>query len=55
MNDKHNIPMTIAVVTVLIVLFGLVGGNDYAHELALENARLRGVVSACHAAQEVRP
>lgn len=55
MDNQHNILLTIAVLVALIVAFGFVGNGDYADELALENARLRGVVSACHAAQEVRP
>ena len=54
-QPEHNIIQTVAVLIALILLFGLVGNGDYADELALENARLRGVVSACHATQEVRP
>ncbi len=54
-HSEHNILQTVAVLIALILLFGLVGSGDYADELAIENARLRGMVSACHATEEVRP
>ena len=55
MDNQHNIPLTIAVLVALIVLFGFVGSGDYADALASENARLRGALSVCHAAQAVQP
>lgn len=55
MKTEHNIVLTVAVLVAIILLFGLVGNGDYADALELENARLRGMVSACHATQEVQP
>lgn len=55
MKPEHNILQTVAILVAIILLFGLVGSGDYADELAIENARLRGIVSVCHATQEAQP
>lgn len=55
MQPEHNILQTVAVLLLIILAFSLVGSGDYADALERENARLRGAITVCHAAQGVQP
>lgn len=55
-TEKLKTRTQVALVLIIILLaFAAAGSGDYADAVALENAQLRGAISVCHAAQEVRP